>query len=203
MASVISIPFKNGTKQDYELLDTAKVFPSPAELAGFKPEDVTLYLLTSTDSTGASVQVIFRSASSRGGIQLLNPDTGALDATVTPVDAFLGSFTDTLNKGGRVSIQKVQEYKAADPTVALVAEADGYAAQLVKLGKLTDAAYLKDKAATMGAAWTVASATSFRDKYKTQLATAKASEATKAPIGLIVGGIVLALFLLTRKKVSP
>lgn len=203
MASLITITFKNGTKRDYELQGEAKVFKTSTDLKTFVPEQApSKYVASLLDSAGKVVgQELFWYTGSRGGIQLVNPDTGAMDAKVVPLSDFLGDTSPFANNGS-VSMQKVTDYTApkVDPTIAIIAEADGYAAQLVKLGKLTDAQYTADKTAAKGAGWTEASAKAFRDKLKGQVDAAKASEATKAPIGLIIGGVLLAAFLLFRKK---
>lgn len=208
MASLITITFKNGSKQDYELQGEAKIFNSSAELKTFVPEQYpSRYVLSvlSMDKNGRGSNVVgqtlFQYAGIRGGVQLINPDNGSVDSKVIPLADFLGDAAP-FQGGNNVSMQKVVEYTApaVDPITAAITEADGYAAQLVKLGKLTDAQYLADKRAAQGSGWTEATAKAFRDKLKGQVDAAKASEATKAPIGLIIGGVLLAAFLLFRKK---
>jgi hypothetical protein len=204
MADVISISFSNGKKQDYQLDGAVQKFADLASLSAATLSD-GFYIVTLMDSAGKTTMTgMLRYSPSRGGFQEV-VDGVAKSDIVKAADVFAG-FADTFKDKGSMSLQKVVEVAApttTDPAAqiaALIAEADGYAAQMVKLGVGKQADYDAAKAAAMGRGWTPESAKAFRDSTKAALDKAKASEATKAPIGLIIGGVILAIFLLSRKK---
>ena len=85
-----------------------------------------------------------------------------------------------------------------DPIPAIIAEADGYAATLITAGALKQADYDTQKATAMGAAWTVESATAFRDAVKKALDNYVAGKDKGGMGWLLPVGIAAAAFLALR-----
>ena len=89
-------------------------------------------------------------------------------------------------------------FTPSDPIPALITEADGYAATLIKAGALTQESYDAQKATAKGTGWTIASATAFRDAVKKALDDYNA-KAKPTSGWLIPAGVAIAAFLATRK----
>jgi hypothetical protein len=80
---------------------------------------------------------------------------------------------------------------------ALIAEADGYAATLIKAGVLAQADYDTQKATAKGGGWTLTTATAWRDSTKKALDDYNAKQGGAG--WLLPVGIAAAAFLALRK----
>lgn len=198
--------FKNGTKQTYDLQGDPVQVRKQADLDAFKPAE-GVYLVTALGANGkVDATMLVQYSGDRGGIQPINPDNGSIDPKVIALAdykaALLGDKPGYFEAGRILSFQLVTPAKAVDPVVALIAEADACAAQLITAKALTQEQYDKDKAEKKGAGWSEATATEFRNKYKIKLDAFKAyqtSSKPSTPTALYVGGALLLAFLLFRK----
>lgn len=115
MATTFSITFKNGKKQDYTLSsDLSRDYTSADQLANGNFTEAAIYLLTQYDRNGKEVgKLLFRYAGSRGGVQLVDVETGVYSAVYSLKDFAAG--IPVFDNQGKVVTTPAQEVAPTAP----------------------------------------------------------------------------------------
>lgn len=117
MAAIFSVTFKNGKKRDYTLSsDLSRDYTSVDQLANGSFTEAATYLLTQYDRNGKEVgKLLFQYAGGRGGVQLVDAETGAYSAMVYSLKDFAAGIPVFANQGKVVTTPAQEIVPAAPP----------------------------------------------------------------------------------------